>query len=284
MYTDSAAFKEVTIAGGRCRHLTLAGAVMRGIRVRKCIDAFGKVGELCRPGVYVLIDGPAGQNRPRVYVGLAGPGTVASRLTRHRTRVEWWAEAIALTRTDERLSAEAVQYLEDRLHDLFRQSGRYRVENGASTRRPEVACAFFGLEVEQLLEQGVAMLHHWGLVILPTRFAKSRWCEEVFHHAMAYLSAVGGAAPNADVWEVILTHVAGARVQVPANQLEPSRKPQYPVRLVHNFMFAICRARLAGLIAPTGGTSSAAQIALTPRGHEVAAEWRRQLGWPGTVL
>jgi len=123
-----------------------------------------------------------------------------------------------------------------------------------------------------------------GVPLTPRRLGEAEWCDSMFRYAMAFVAAMGGTTTNHALWDTLHKYVAGTLVSVPPNQLERSTKAQYPSRLVHNFQFALCRARSCGIVVPADGTGPAGTIALTDRGHRIAAEWRRELGWPSVSM
>ena len=128
MSDDRATLKEVRRSGNGVRLLCMAGAVVRAFYVTRAAESLSQVIELRRTGVYVLLRITDEPGSTRAYVGLAGPGMLWKRLRQHRKERDWWTHALGFTRLDERLSGEDVLYLEDRLHDLMRQSERFLLE------------------------------------------------------------------------------------------------------------------------------------------------------------
>ena len=87
-----------------------------------------------KPGVYFLfgIDDTSGQDA--VYIGEAE--NVYDRLQNHIINKDFWNEVVFFTSKDENLTKSHVKYLESRLIQLAKQSGRYVISNGNEPQLP----------------------------------------------------------------------------------------------------------------------------------------------------
>ncbi len=92
--------------------------------------------ELARAGVYLLLGEKVGKRKPLAYIGEAE--NVRERLKQHSAK-DFWKHALILTDKDENLTKAHVRYLEGRLIQLAKASGRYEMQNtqGSGAKLPE---------------------------------------------------------------------------------------------------------------------------------------------------
>lgn len=99
----------------------------------KSRDEFG------RPGIYVLVGpGEAGDD-PTIYVGQGEP--VRLRLEQHYANKDFWTWAVVFVSKDAWLNTARAQYLEARLLQRARETGRAKLDNQNSPRPPALAVA-----------------------------------------------------------------------------------------------------------------------------------------------
>lgn len=94
--------------------------------------------EFSRPGVYVLVG--ADQNPPflpRIYVGEADD--LADRMESHYRERDWWTRLIAFSSSDEFFNKAHVQYVESRLVQIARMTGRAVLDNKNAPQPPRIS-------------------------------------------------------------------------------------------------------------------------------------------------
>jgi hypothetical protein len=104
---------------------------------RQSLAKLGARDEAKRPGVYVLLGtDPDRPGRERVYIGEAE--NVYDRLKQHDSdeKKDWWSRVCLFAASDGSLTKAHIKYLESRLVELARQTGRSLLENGNTPPRP----------------------------------------------------------------------------------------------------------------------------------------------------
>lgn len=87
--------------------------------------------EFDRPGNYVLLDIPDGEDGWSAYVGKASPGGVRSRLMSHMKAKDHWRRALIIQRdTTHAFNSAQVAWLEGRLYDLLDAAELATLHNG----------------------------------------------------------------------------------------------------------------------------------------------------------
>ncbi len=109
--------------------------------------------ESSKPGVYFLTGINPETGKDRVYIGEAE--LIKSRIKSHLDR-EFWKTIVYFISKDENLTKAHIKYLEGKLIDIARKSGRFEVENtnASGARLPESDAAdmdVFLTRIEQLL-------------------------------------------------------------------------------------------------------------------------------------
>jgi hypothetical protein len=103
-----------------------------GIRVPKIkIKEYQARPEFQKPGVYILV-GKGENNEDAAYIGEAE--VIRDRLIQHTSGKDFWNEVVFFGSKDKYLNKASVKYLENRLFELARQAGRYRIEQNVPTR------------------------------------------------------------------------------------------------------------------------------------------------------
>jgi hypothetical protein len=92
------------------------------IKVKDCTDR----PDLNSTGVYLLF-GKSDEGKDIVYLGEAE--SIFKRLGQHLNQKDFWNEAIVFISKDENLNKAHIKYLENRLFEIARSTGRYQVEN-----------------------------------------------------------------------------------------------------------------------------------------------------------
>lgn len=114
------------------------------IKIKDCTDR----DDLVSTGVYLLF-GKDEEGKDLVYIGEAE--TILKRLNQHLNQKDFWNETIVFISKDENLNKAHIKYLENRLHDIAKNTNRYKVENfitptQSSISEPDQA------EMEEFLE------------------------------------------------------------------------------------------------------------------------------------
>ncbi|GAB3825926.1 GIY-YIG nuclease family protein [Pontibacter rugosus] len=92
------------------------------VKVKECIDRQ----DLNNPGIYLLF-GKSEDGFDKVYVGEAEE--IFRRLQQQVSQRDFWNEAITFISKDENLNKAHIKYIENRLHTLAKDAGRYQLEN-----------------------------------------------------------------------------------------------------------------------------------------------------------
>lgn len=92
------------------------------LKVKDCIDR----PDLVTTGVYLLF-GRGDDGHDKVYIGEAEE--ILKRLQQQVAQKDFWNEAITFISKDENLNKAHIKYIENRLHSLAKETGRYQLEN-----------------------------------------------------------------------------------------------------------------------------------------------------------
>ena len=92
------------------------------IKIKDCADR----PDLLNTGIYLLL-GKDEEGADQVYIGEAE--SILRRLTQQVTQKDFWNETIVFVSKDENLNKAHIKYLENRLHDIAKATGRYKIEN-----------------------------------------------------------------------------------------------------------------------------------------------------------
>ena len=87
--------------------------------------------EFQKPGVYILI-GKNEHNEDAAYIGEAE--VIYDRLLHHLTNKDFWHEVVFFGSKDKYLNKASVRYLENRLHELAINAGRYSINQNIPTK------------------------------------------------------------------------------------------------------------------------------------------------------
>ncbi|MCT4298215.1 GIY-YIG nuclease family protein [Elizabethkingia anophelis] len=103
-----------------------------GVKVPRIkIREYSNRPEFQKPGVYILI-GKGENNEDAAYIGEAE--IIANRLFQQITDKDFWNEVIFFGSKDKYLNKASVKYLENRLHALALNAGRYTINQNTPTR------------------------------------------------------------------------------------------------------------------------------------------------------
>lgn len=111
-----------------------SGKAIAGPRTE--FDQFLSRPEAAQSGVYILSGVDPDTGSPSAYIGEGE--VLRDRMKAHRAR-DFWIQAFAFTSKDDNLTKSHIKYLEGRLLEIAKQSGRFKLENGVSSgaRLPE---------------------------------------------------------------------------------------------------------------------------------------------------
>ena len=102
------------------------------IKIKNCSDR----DDLTGTGVYLLF-GKNEDDKDQVYIGEAE--TILKRLNQHLTQKDFWNETIVFVSKDENLNKAHIKYLENRLHDIAKSTGRYLIENANTPTQSSIS-------------------------------------------------------------------------------------------------------------------------------------------------
>jgi len=106
-------------------------------------------------GVYILVGDSEDSNLVRAYIGEAED--IADRIRSHDTTKDWWTQAALITSAKNRLNKAHVKYLESRLVEEAKKTGRMNLENIKSPPRPSLSEADQA-NMEQFVERVLTVL------------------------------------------------------------------------------------------------------------------------------
>lgn len=92
------------------------------VKVKECADR----ADLNNTGIYLLF-GKGDDGHDKVYIGEAEE--ILRRLHQQLAQKDFWNEAITFISKDENLNKAHIKYIENRLHFLAKEAGRYQLEN-----------------------------------------------------------------------------------------------------------------------------------------------------------
>lgn len=117
--------------------------------------------EAGQPGVYILTGNDPDTGKPAAYIGEAE--ILRDRLRNHRQR-DFWVSVVAFVSKDENLTKAHIRFLEGQLLEQAKTTGRFKLENGASSgsRLPEADRH----EMEEFLDKVQQLLPVLGSDIL----------------------------------------------------------------------------------------------------------------------
>jgi hypothetical protein len=136
------------------------------IKVKDCSDR----NDLENTGVYLLF-GKDTEDSDLVYIGEAE--SILKRLNQHLSQKEFWNEAIVIISKDENLNKAHVKYLENRLYEIARETGRYNIENSVTPTQSSISESDRA-ELEEFIDNIRIMVNTLGhKVFEDTRASKS---------------------------------------------------------------------------------------------------------------
>lgn len=102
------------------------------IKIKECTDRI----DLTNTGVYMLF-GKDESGNDQVYIGEAEE--VLKRLNQHLHERDSWNEAIVFVSKDENLNKAHIKYVENRLYQIAKSMGRYRVGNATTPTQSAIS-------------------------------------------------------------------------------------------------------------------------------------------------
>lgn len=144
--------------------------------------------DLDRTGVYILL-GRDNDDRGIAYIGETD--NLRSRLKQHMSKKDFWNEAIFIISKDDNLNRAHVKYLEKRLYDIARETGRYTLDNSLKPGGANI-CESDQAEMEEFIEKLKILVNALGSKIFESirthATSKAEEAENTF-----YIEAVRGA-------------------------------------------------------------------------------------------
>lgn len=175
------------------------------IKVKDCTDR----NDLVNTGIYLLF-GKDEEGKDQVYIGEAE--SILKRLNQHLTQKDFWHETIVFVSKDDNLNKAHIKYLENRLHEIAKIAGRYKIENTltptqSSISEPDRA------EMEEFIDNINLLVNTLGHKV----FDEKREFKEKHKEVLFYIKAVRGAdaqgEPTSDGF-VVLKGSKAARTEV----------------------------------------------------------------------
>ncbi len=121
----------IFLSDGTVTGIRFAEIVNKTIQSIACprlrISELNNYDEAKKPGVYFLFGQDEETGDTKVYIGEAE--NVYRRLQDHITKKEFWNEVVLFVSKDENLTKGHVGYLESRLVEIAKSTGRYKIEN-----------------------------------------------------------------------------------------------------------------------------------------------------------
>jgi hypothetical protein len=144
--------------------------------------------DLSGTGVYLLF-GRDEEANDLVYFGEGEE--VLERIKKHLTEKEFWHETIVFVSKDEYLNKAHIKYLENRLYDIAKTVGRYKIINGniptrSSISEPDIA------EMEEFLENIKLLVNTLGHKVFETK--REEASKTVSQSDVFFINAARGAA------------------------------------------------------------------------------------------
>lgn len=121
-----------------------------------------------------------------VYIGEAE--NVFVRLNQHLSAKDFWNEAIIFTSKDENLNKAHIKYLENRLHEIAKQTNRYLLENGCIPTQSSISESDRA-EMEEFLNYVLLLVNTLGHKVFEDKreFSSSTKSKEIL-----YINSVRG--------------------------------------------------------------------------------------------
>lgn len=175
------------------------------IKVKDCTDR----NDLVNTGIYLLF-GKDEEGKDQVYIGEAE--SILKRLNQHLTQKDFWHETIVFVSKDDNLNKAHIKYLENRLHEIAKIAGRYKIENTltptqSSISEPDRA------EMEEFIDNINLLVNTLGHKV----FDEKREFKEKHKEVLFYIKAARGAdaqgEPTSDGF-VVLKGSKAARTEV----------------------------------------------------------------------
>jgi Domain of unknown function (DUF4357) len=144
-------------------------------RLKECNDR----DDLRGTGVYLLF-GRDDEHNELVYVGEGEE--ILRRIAQHLPQKEFWNEVIIFVSKDENLNKAHIKYLENRLFDIAKSVGRYKVTNGNTPTRSSISESDQA-EMEEYLENIKLLVNTLGHKVFEDKREEPRKAlhsEEIF--------------------------------------------------------------------------------------------------------
>jgi hypothetical protein len=177
------------------------------IKIKDCVDR----DDLQNTGVYLLL-GKNDENKDLVYIGEAE--VVLKRINQHLLQKEFWTEVLVFISKDENLNKAHIKYLENRMFELAKTSGRYQLENTVIPTQSSISESDTS-EMEEFLENIKMLTNTLGhKVFEEKREFNSRFRDVVFK-LRGSRGAVAQGAPSSEGF-VVFKGSRAAKITVPS--------------------------------------------------------------------
>ncbi len=175
------------------------------IKVKDCTDR----NDLINTGIYLLF-GKDEEGKDQVYIGEAE--SILRRLNQHLTQKDFWHETIVFVSKDDNLNKAHIKYLENRLHEIAKTAGRYKIENTltptqSSISEPDRA------EMEEFIDNIKLLVNTLGHKVFDEKREFKAKHKEVLFYIKAARGADAQGEPTSDGF-VVLKGSKAARTEV----------------------------------------------------------------------
>jgi hypothetical protein len=130
-------------------------------KIKDCSDRE----DLSSTGVYLLF-GKDEEANDLVYVGEGEE--ILKRISQHLPQKDFWHETIVFVSKDENLNKAHIKYLENRLYDIAKTIGRYKIINGNTPTRSSISESDKA-EMEEFLENIKLLVNTLGHKVFETK-------------------------------------------------------------------------------------------------------------------
>ena len=132
---------QIYLPDGNPRSVKIAEFTSRTVQAilipRAQLEQVYKRSELSNVGVYLLFGENTAGNSSLLYIGEAED--CHTRLKQHNRNKDWWNMALVCVSKTAEFTKAHVKYLEWYAHDIAKEIGRYKLENGNTPPKPHIS-------------------------------------------------------------------------------------------------------------------------------------------------
>lgn len=181
------------------------------IKIKDCTDR----SDLTGTGVYLLF-GKDEEGKDQVYIGEAE--SILKRLGQQLSSKDFWNETIVFISKDENLNKAHIKYLENRLHEIAKAAGRYKIDNSIIPTQSSISESDRA-EMEEFIEYIKLLVNTLGHKV----FEEKREFKPKQKQATFFIKAARGAdgqgEPSSDGFVVFKGSKAAASI---VNSMAPN--------------------------------------------------------------